>query len=78
MSIISIRLSDKLLHELDHNANAIHIPRTEYIRLAIEQMNNTLKNKTRAAQIKKASLRVREESKRINKEFSKIEHDPEN
>ena len=76
MSVITVRLPDKLLHDLDRHAHAIHVQRAEYIRLAIEHMNTTVKNKERVERLKKASLRVRKESMRINKEFSRIEHDP--
>lgn len=76
MSVITVRLPDKLLHDLDMHANAIHVQRAEYIRLAIEHMNTTVKNKERIDRLKKASLKVRKESMRINKEFSRIEHDP--
>jgi len=77
MSVITIRLSEKLLHDLDTHAHVIHLQRAEYIRLAIEHMNMTVKNKERIERLKKASLQVRKESMRINKEFSRIEHDPE-
>jgi metal-responsive CopG/Arc/MetJ family transcriptional regulator len=76
MSVITVRLPDKLLHDLDTHAHAIHLQRAEYIRLAIEHMNMTVKNKERIERLKKASLRVRKESMRINKEFSRVEHDP--
>ena len=39
-------------------------------------MNTTVKNKERIEHLKKASLQVRKESMRINKEFSRIEYDP--
>jgi metal-responsive CopG/Arc/MetJ family transcriptional regulator len=76
MSVITVRLPEKLLHDLDTHAHAIHLQRAEYIRLAIEHMNMTVKNKERIQRLKKASLLVRKESMRINKEFSRIEHDP--
>jgi len=77
MSVISLRLPDKLLHELDNRAQALHIQRAEYIRKAIEHMNNDVLNKEREQAIIQASLKVRKDSLRINKEFSDIEHDPE-
>lgn len=76
MSVITVRLPEKLLHDLDTHAHAIHLQRAEYIRLAIEHMNMTVKNKERIERLKKASLQVRKESMRINKEFSRVEHDP--
>lgn len=77
MSVITVRLPEKLLQDLDANAHTIQMQRAEYIRLAIEHMNLTVKNKKRIERLKNASLRVREESMRINKEFGRIEHDPE-
>jgi metal-responsive CopG/Arc/MetJ family transcriptional regulator len=77
MSVITIRLPEKMLHELDAGAHLIKVPRAQYIRLAIEHMNQEIKNKQRAEKLQKLSLRIRKESMLINKEFSKIEHDPE-
>jgi len=76
MSVITIRLSNKQLSELDSFAKVSQVPRAEYIRLAIAHMNDEMKAKIRVARLKKASLRVREDSMAVNKEFSRIEHDP--
>lgn len=76
MSVITIRLSEKQLSELDAFAKVSHVPRAEYIRLAIALMNNETKAKIRAARLKAASLRVRHESMKVNEEFSNIERDP--
>ncbi len=78
MSAITIRLADQSLRDLDYCARSIHLPRAEYIRLAIEQMNHEVKNQQMADRLKKASLRVRKESMHVNKEFGEIENDPEN
>lgn len=77
MTVISIRLPDALLHDLDGSAHTLHMPRTVYIRKAIEHMNEEVLNNERKQKLIKASLRVRKESMRINKEFSEIENDPE-
>ena len=76
MLAITIRLPEKSLRELDDCAHANHIPRAEYIRRAIEYMNSEVKNQARAERLKRVSLRVRKESLHVNKEFSRIEHDP--
>lgn len=39
MSIISIRLPEKLLREVEDLTQALHISRAKYIRKAIEHMN---------------------------------------
>lgn len=75
MSVISVRLPDGLLDELEDNARILHMPRAEYIRTAIEAMNKEIKNNKRQKQIMAASLRVRKNSQRINDEFSDIEDD---
>lgn len=77
MSVISIRLPDKLLHELDSRAHALRVPRAVYIRKAIELMNEEAFKLERKNKLERASLRVRKENMRINKDFSEIEHDPE-
>lgn len=75
MSVISIRLPEQLLHQLDHMAQFLHIQRAEYIRRAIEHMNEEIHQNERKEKLIQASLRVRAENMRINKEFSEIEHD---
>jgi len=73
MSVISIRLPDVLLHDLDKSAEKIKIKRAEYIRRAILQMNQDIAKNIRDNHIKNVSLRVRKESMLINREFSQIE-----
>ena len=75
MSVISIRLPEQLLNQLDHMAGILHIQRAEYIRKAIEHMNEEINKSERKEKLIQASMRVREESMRVNKEFSDIEHD---
>lgn len=77
MSIVTIRLPSKLLQDADCHAKLAHMARSEYIRIAIEQMNHEMRKKERAIKLKKASLRVRKESMAANKEFQGIEHDIE-
>ena len=77
MSVVSIRLSDELLSETDNRAEILHLPRTEYIRRAIEHMNAEIHQKERKKQLAEASLRVRNSSMHINEQFSDIENDPE-
>lgn len=77
MSIISVRLPDEMLVDIDLNAKKMHIKRTEYIRQAIELMNTEIHTKMRANHLKKISLLVRDESMLVNKEFDKFEFDDE-
>ena len=51
------------------------IPRAEYIRRAIEKMNQEAEARARAERIAAASRKVRKESARVNAEFAAIERD---
>lgn len=75
MTTVSIRLPDALLHEAEVKARALHIPRAEYFRLAIETMNNEIVARERRDRLMRASRRVRADSMRVNAEFAAIEHD---
>lgn len=77
MSIISIRLPDDLLQEIDNRAHACHMQRTAYIRAAIEQMNKAMLSKEKRHKLMQASQKVRKESMKINEEFDRIERDIE-
>ena len=75
MSAISLRLDEPLLHEVDTFARAQHIPRTEYIRRAINAMNDSLRQEQRRQQLQTASQRVREANMEINREFAALDGD---
>jgi metal-responsive CopG/Arc/MetJ family transcriptional regulator len=77
MEAISLKLPDALAEESGECARALHLSRAEYIRRAIERMNRETQAQLRAARLAEASLRVRDESMRINAEFAAIEHDPD-
>lgn len=76
MSIVSVRLSDKLLREVDAIAYSLHVARAEYIRKAIEHMNEKTLRLKQKQHLIKVSLKVRRESMKVNAEFSQVEHDP--
>ena len=73
MATISIRLQDDILTEINDRAQALHIPRAEYVRRAIAAMNEQVTKKMRRKRIIEASKRVRGESIKINAEFAAIE-----
>lgn len=75
MSAISLKLPDELLADADRSAEALHLPRAEYIRRAIEQLNRQTRARLRAARLRDASHRVRGESMRVNAEFDSVERD---
>lgn len=77
MEAISVKLPEELLRESQRCADALGIPRAEYIRRAIERMNLEQASAHRAKRLASASRRVRKESMRVNAEFAAIEHDPD-
>ncbi len=76
-SLVSIRLHDDLLRALKISARLLHLSQTEYIRTAIDRMNQEIAKQERKKRLQDASLRVRKESMKVNREFSDIENDPE-
>ena len=76
MTTISIRIPDDILNDVDRFSRDLKVPRTEYLRQAILLMNRKVKEDRRRVRIMKLSQRVREESMRVNAEFSEVEHDP--
>jgi Arc/MetJ-type ribon-helix-helix transcriptional regulator len=76
-SLVSIRLNDELLQKMKAKAHVLHLSQTDYIRKAIELMNDETEKRERTKRLQHASLRVRKESMKINTEFSDIEYDPE-
>ncbi len=77
MNTVSMRLPDALLREMDKRAAELDIPRTEYIRRAILAMNSAIEDAKRRDRLKRASLKVRSESMRVNAEFAAIERAPD-
>lgn len=73
MSSISIRISENSVHELDKWANKFHLRRADYIRKAIELMNSKMEKLERRDRLERASLKVRDHSLQINKEFDEVE-----
>jgi len=77
MTTLSLRLPDNLLHEVDAFAREMHIPRAEYVRKALEQMNMTVAAQRRRSRLMEASLKVRAESMKVNAEFNAVEDAPD-
>jgi len=76
MSVITIRIDEEIVNETDNRAKNLHITRNEYIKRAIENMNQILRQNEKKQNLMKASMLVRKESMKINAEFAKTEHDP--
>lgn len=78
MKAISLRLPDGLVDDIEKHAKKLHLSRTSYIREAINKYNIALTAKERHDRLMQLSHKVRASSLSVNKEFSEIEHDPEN
>jgi metal-responsive CopG/Arc/MetJ family transcriptional regulator len=78
MSALTFRLSHQVIDEVDYLAKKLHITRSEYIRISIENMNKKLQQQERKDRFFKVSKLVRKESMIVNSEFSKVECEPKN
>jgi Arc/MetJ-type ribon-helix-helix transcriptional regulator len=76
-SLVSVRIDDGLLQSMRNHAHHLHLSQTEYIRKAIKLLNQEIEKQERQERLKQASLKVRENSMKVNAEFSEIEYDPE-
>jgi Ribbon-helix-helix domain len=74
MTTISLRIPDKLLTEVTQYSKEMNIPRTEYIRKSLIEMNHQMELKMRRKRLMDASRRVREESMKVNAEFDAMEY----
>jgi metal-responsive CopG/Arc/MetJ family transcriptional regulator len=77
MESISLKLPERLLAVSDRYAKALGIPRAEYIRRALERMNDEAETRARAERMARASRKVRKESMRVNAEFARLRYDPD-
>ncbi len=77
MRTISLSLTDAVLERSGRCAEALAISRAEYIRRAIQAMNQETDARLRADRLAHASHKVRDESMRVNAEFDAIEYDPD-
>jgi len=74
MTTISLRIPDELLAEVTRRSIEMHIPRTEYIRKSLVNMNHQTALEMNRKRMMEASLRVRQQSMAINSEFDAIEY----
>ncbi|MEI6705269.1 MAG: CopG family transcriptional regulator [Deltaproteobacteria bacterium] len=73
MMTISLRMPDDFLHEVDIFAEELHLPRAAYVRKALERMNAVVAEERLRKRLMEVSLKVRNESMKVNAEFSEIE-----
>lgn len=76
MSVLTIRLPDKVINEINIRSQKLHISRSEYIRKSIENMNKDMYEQERKAKLIQTSKKVRKESMVINSAFSQVEYAP--
>jgi metal-responsive CopG/Arc/MetJ family transcriptional regulator len=74
MTAFSVRLPEDLMKEVDARAKLLHLPRSEYVRLAISRMNREVAAEERRKRLQSVSARVRDESMRICTEFDIVEY----
>lgn len=74
MTTISLRIPDKLLTEVTQYSKEMNIPRTEYIRKSLIEMNHQMELNIRRKRMMDASRRVRKESMKVNAEFDAMEY----
>ena len=72
MFVISVRIPDHLLQEIDSHAEELQVPRAAYVRSALERRNATVAAERRRARLMEVSKRVRKEGMKVNAEFSEI------
>ncbi len=77
MEAISLKLPEELLEDSAQCAEALKMSRAAYVRRAIEQMNRKTRAQIRGQRLALASLKVRKESKSVNKEFAAVDRDPD-
>ena len=77
MNTACIRLPDDLPREMDKRAAELNISRSEYIRRAIIAMTRAIEDTNRRDRLKRASVKVRAESMKVNAEFAAVERAPD-
>jgi metal-responsive CopG/Arc/MetJ family transcriptional regulator len=77
MKTISLKLPDELLETSGALAKECAVSRAEYIRNAIERMNQVKRAELRRQRMAEVSRRVRQESMRVNAELAAFERDPD-
>ncbi|MDZ7407108.1 MAG: hypothetical protein ONB41_23890, partial [candidate division KSB1 bacterium] len=77
MPYVNLKLSEKQASMAKMLAMQLRLNRSEYLRRAIDHYNKIKERELLAQQFKNASLKCREESLRVNKEFDLIDQVPE-
>ncbi len=72
---ISLNLPEDLLVASGRYSAALRLTRAEYIRKAVEQLNQQIDAELRSRRMRQASLKCREADLKVNAEFAAMEHD---
>lgn len=75
MTNISLKLPDDMLQTSGKCAESLNLSRSEYIRRAIDRMNQETRSRLRKKHLAEVSRKVRKESMKVNADFEKIEAD---
>ena len=75
MTNISLKLPDDMLKTSGKCAESLNLSRSEYIRRAIDRMNQETRSRLRRKHLAEVSRKVRKESMKVNADFEKIEAD---
>ena len=75
MRTISLNLPEELMEASGRLSAALRLPRAEYIRRAIEEMNRRTDAELRARRMRAAVRKCRAADLAVNAEFAAIEHD---
>ena len=69
MKTITLKTDDSFFEKVTELAKHLHLSKSELIRKAIAEYEETMKRKEMKEQMKQASLRVREANRKITKAF---------
>jgi len=70
MKTITLKTDDTFFKKVTELSRQLHLTKSELIRRAIGEYEETIRRRALKEQMRNAALRVREHSKKINEEFS--------
>jgi predicted transcriptional regulator len=70
MKTITLKTDDTFFEKVTELSRQLHLTKSELIRRAISEYEETIRRRTLKEQMRNASLRVRGQSREINEEFS--------
>jgi|AntRauMFilla1563_2_1112583.scaffolds.fasta_scaffold02137_1 metal-responsive CopG/Arc/MetJ family transcriptional regulator len=69
---VSFKVEEPLLLEIDKNAKSTNTNRSTYIKVALEAYNEKMQEERLAEQMHQASLKIREDSVAVLKDFEAL------